>query len=105
MNEFKKRPVTGGPTPSERREELLKQQQEQNSSPIPSRRSSLLLSFLQHHYVWSAIIVLIFVAMGKAVWNVATLANELSIKEVFLSVFSEKVLMDEGILSARSIWK
>lgn len=98
MDDFKKRPIKSGPTPSDR-------QKAERSVPVPlfppapspplSPTRYRLQTFLQHHYVWSAIILVIFVAMGKATWNIATLANELSIKEVFLSVFSEKVLMDE----------
>ncbi len=99
MNEFKKRPIS--------RHEAKRIDPQRSAGAIPlfpapsppppplQTKNYKLLAFFQHHYVWSAIIIVIFVAMAKATWNIATLANELSVKEVFLSVFSEKVLMDE----------
>lgn len=88
MDDFKKRPIS--------KYEAKRIDLQQSAESAGSERGSYKLqTFLQHHYVWSAIILVIFVAMAKATWNIATLANELSAKEVVLSIFSEKVLTDE----------
>ncbi|KKR09125.1 MAG: cell envelope-related transcriptional attenuator [Candidatus Peregrinibacteria bacterium GW2011_GWF2_39_17] len=54
-----------------------------------------LKSFVAHHFVWTAIILIGLIIMGKITWRVITLAEDFSVKEVILSAFSEKIKTDD----------
>jgi polyisoprenyl-teichoic acid--peptidoglycan teichoic acid transferase len=89
--EFKKKRIRKGPAPSARPKKIkvIKEKRPKTNRPNPLAR------FVKGHYVWASIIVVVLVAMGKMAWNIATLAEEFSIKEVVLSAFSEKIKTDE----------
>lgn len=93
MNDFQTHRIGKGPAPSER-----KPQTPHPDTPKPLRESKtisqLIIDTFSKHYVWGTVLLVLFVAMGKASWNIATNAKEFTVKEIVLSAFSEKVETD-----------
>ena len=97
MNDFQKKRITKGPPPSQRQilETAKKEKIEKTKAVIREIPIiSALLDFSKHHYIWATIIIIFLVGVTKASYNVITLAEELSIKEVVLSIFSEQIKTD-----------
>jgi LCP family protein required for cell wall assembly len=98
MNDFQRRQIRKGLSPSEKKEQKAHQEREREHKKSAPREhmglSQLLINAFQKHYVWGTILVLVVVIMGKMTWNVATLAEEFTVKEIVLSAFSEKVETD-----------
>ncbi|MBT5016706.1 LCP family protein [Candidatus Peregrinibacteria bacterium] len=97
MNEFQKKRISKGPAPSERKTietEKVKKRAETKEKLRQIPIISALLDFSKHHYIWATIIIILFAGVTKAAWNVVTLAENFSIKEVALSIFSEKIKTD-----------
>lgn len=96
MNDFRTHRIGKGPAPSERVEPPRRPEPEKlQPTPAPKGLSEHILHFLSHHYVWTSVLVLILIAIGKTTWNVITMAEDFSVKEIVLSAFSERVAMDD----------
>lgn len=109
MDDFKKRKLSRRPAPSERPQ---KPTPPPPPPPTPEQEihhikdefsqkyrahgawNRFPLNFVKAHYVWASIIIVILVALFKMTWNVVTLAENFSVKEIVLSAFSEAIKVD-----------
>jgi len=66
------------------------------TSPIKGRFRKAIFRFLTHHFIWSALIFVLCVGMAKAAYRVITLAENISLKEIVFSVFSNPLETDEN---------
>lgn len=95
MNEFQPRRIRKGPPPSER-VHAAEQPKPKKAPREHKSMSQILIGAFSKHYVWGTILIVVFIAMGKASWNVATNAKEFTVKEIVMSAFSEKVETDQN---------
>lgn len=99
MNDFKKKRVRKGPAPSQmqaqKSDDIMPLQPEEEAEPTSSTSQKKWLNFAKKHFIWTTIALVIVVGMGKMAWRVITLAENVSIKEIVLSAFSEKIKSDD----------
>lgn len=92
MTDFKTKRIQKGLPPSKRPQKVEKPPKEPRER---SRFERVVTGFVTKHFIWTAIIVVAMVGMAKATYNIVTLAEEISVKEIVLSVFSEKIQTDK----------
>jgi LCP family protein required for cell wall assembly len=98
MKEFKAKRLTKGLPPSRRVEIKKEEPSQKNSAHAEAGKPTwkkMGLRFVQKHFIWASIIIVALVGITKASYNIATLAENISVKEVVLSIFSEKIVTDE----------
>jgi LCP family protein required for cell wall assembly len=97
MNDFQKRRIKKGPAPSQRKvieEEKTRKREETKEKIREIPIISALADFSKKHYVWATIIAILIIGLTKSAWNIVTLADEFSLKDIFLSAFSERIKTD-----------
>ena len=102
MDDFRTRRIKKGPPPSKRpqksepdpHQEIHAIKKEVSSKIKKSSWKQFPFNFVKNHYVWASVILIVLVALFKMTWNVVTLAEEFSIKEIVLSAFSEQIKTD-----------
>lgn len=97
MNNFQTKRIKKGPAPSKR--QVIKEQKTQKREEIKAAIReipiiSALLDFSKKHFIWATIIIILLISFSKIAFNIVTLAEGFSIKEIFLSAFSERIKVD-----------
>lgn len=99
MKTFKAKRLSKGPPPSKRLSKTpLPSTQKiasKDSTEDPLKKRQKVLQFMGQHFIWTAILLVGFVGIAKATYNVITLAENVSVKEIVFSAFSEKIVTDE----------